>query len=179
MLRPKAAYYVARRELAPFALGLAPTSAHHAELWAVNSITTSIDAKVEIYTWTLGGRLLAEEHSFVTLAANQGTELSGVYLHDAQIISARLLKDGVTIARTALWPEPFKYLSLINPEITIKRLDAQTLRIQAKRLAKGVWLSAEDGVRWSDNMFDLFPNDPHIIKAQGLGNTEVHVRWLT
>ncbi len=93
-------------------------------------------------------------------------------------MSARLQKDGLTIARTALWPKPFKYLSLAEPEITIERLDAQTLRVQAKRPAKGVWLSAGDGIQWSDNMLDLLPNDPQIIKAQGLGTAKVEIRWL-
>ncbi len=179
MLRPKAAYYVVRRELAPFAVGLAPAHSTYAKLWVVNGITTSIDANVEVCTWTLDGKLVAEEHRAVTLAPNQGTELGHVRQQDTHVISARLLKDGVTIARTALWPEPFKYLSLAEPEITVERLDTQMLRVQAKRPAKGVWLSAEDDVQWSDNMLDLFPNDPHIIKAQGLGFTEVQVRWLT
>ena len=179
MLRPKAAYYVVRRELAPFTIGLAPTNSSDAELWVVNGITTPIDATVEVCTWTLDGKLIAEEQYTVTLAPNQGTELGCVRQHDTHIISARLLKDSVTIAHTALWPEPFKYLSLAEPEITIERLDTQTLRVQAKRPAKGVWLTAGDGVQWSDNMLDLFPNELRIIKAQGLGTAEVQVRWLT
>ena len=178
MLRPKAAYYVVRRELAPFAIGLAPGHDTNAELWAVNSITTPIDVTVEVCTWTLNGKLIAEDRYPVTLAANQGTELGCVRQYEQHVISVRLLKDGVTIARAALWPEPFKYLSLAEPEITMERLDAQTLRVQAKRPAKGVWLSAGESVQWSDNMLDLFPNDPQILKAQGLGSAEVQVRWL-
>ena len=177
-LRPKAAYYVARRELAPFAVGLASTHSGNAEIWAVNGITSPIDADVEIHTWTLDGKLIAEEHHTLTLAANQGTEIGRVHYPDTSIVSARLLKDGATIARATVWPEPFKYLTLPEPEISIERLDAQTLRVQTKRPAKGVWLSADDGVKWSDDMLDLFPNDPQIIKAQGLGNTRVQVRWL-
>ncbi len=177
-LRPKAAYYVVRRELAPFVVGLAPTTDNHAEVWALNGITMPINVNVEIYTWTLDGTLVAEEHHVVTLAANQGTELGRIHQQGTHVMSARLQKDGLTIARTALWPEPFKYLSLAEPEITIEKLDAQTLRIQAKRPAKGVWLSAGDGIQWSDNMLDLLPNDPQIIKAQGLGSAQIEIRWL-
>jgi hypothetical protein len=38
--------------------------------------------------------------------------------------------------------------------------------------------STGDGVRWSDNMLDVFPNDPQIIQAQGLGDKEIQVPWL-
>jgi len=179
VLRPKAAYYVVRRELAPLVVGLAPTTSNVAELWAVNGITTPVRVNIEVCTWTLDGTLVAEAHHAITLSANQGTELGSVPQNGTHVISVRLQKDGVTIARTALWPEPFKYLTLAEPEITLERLDAQTLRIQAQRPAKGVWLSTNDGeVQWSDNMLDLFPNDLQTIKAQGLGDAKVQIRWL-
>ncbi len=177
-LRPKAAYYGVRRELAPFVVGLVPTTHDHAELWAVNGVMTPIDAIVEVCTWTLDGTLVAEEHHVVTLLANQGTEIGHIQRVGEHILSTCIQKDGVTIARTALWPEPFKYLSLAEPEITLERQDAHTLRIQAKRPAKGVWLSAGDGVQWSDNMLDLFPDDPQIIKVQGLEDAEIQIRSL-
>ncbi len=177
-LRPKAAYYVVRRELAPFVVGLMATHDNQVELWAVNGTTVAIEGEVVIDTWTLDGTLVAEERHDVTLAANQGTELKSIQRQDIQVISVRLLKDGVTIARAASWPEPFKYLSLPEPEITIERQDAQTLHVKVQRPAKGVWLSAGDGVRWSDNMLDVFPNDSQIIKVQELGDAEVQVHFL-
>ena len=176
--RPKAAYYVVRRELAPFVVGLALNKDGDAELWAVNGITKPIRAEVEINTWTLDGTLIAQERRAMKLAANQGTELGSVPHDDMHIISARLLRDGVTIARAALWPEPFKYLTLPDPEITVERLDAHTLRVESKRPAKGVWLSASHDVQWSDNMLDLFPNEPQIVKVNGLEDGEIQVRWL-
>jgi len=178
-LRPKAAYYVVRRELAPFVVGLASeVSDESVAVWAVNGGMTPVSVTLEIDTWTLDGTLVAKERKVVALAANQGTELGIIQRHGSYVIGARLQKDGVTIARTALWPEPFKYLTLVEPEIVVERLDAQTLRIQAKRPAKGVWLSAENDARWSDNMLDLLPNDPHVVTVQGLGDAEIQVRRL-
>lgn len=176
--RPKPAYYVVRRELAPFVVGLAPGSDGNAELWAVNGITKPVQAEVEINIWTLDGTLIAQERRAMMLAANQGTELGSVPHDNMHIISARLLRDGVTIARAALWPEPYKYLTLPDPQITVERQDAHTLRVEAKRPTKGVWLSANDGVQWSDNMLDLFPNEPQIIKVHGLGDGDIEVQWL-
>lgn len=177
MLRPKAAYYVVRRELASFVVGLMTTQDNQVELWAVNGTTIAIEGEIVLDTWTLDGTLVAEERHHVTLVANQGAELQRVQRQDAHVISVRLLKDGVTIARAASWPEPFKYLSLAEPEIAIERQD-ETLYVKAQRPAKGVWLSAGDGIQWSDNMLDVFPNDPQIIKAQGLGDAEIQAQWL-
>jgi beta-mannosidase len=67
---------------------------------------------------------------------------------------------------------------LPDPEIKVEILDANTLRIQATRPAKGVWLSAGDNVQWSDNMLDLIPGDAQTIKVDELGEAEVQVQWL-
>ena len=50
--------------------------------------------------------------------------------------------------------------------------------MRAARLAKGVWLSAGDGIAWNDNMLDVLPGDPQIITARGLGDRPVEAQWL-
>jgi beta-mannosidase len=116
----------------------------------------------------------------VTLAPNQATELgaSGFDVGRALIFDARLLVNDKVVARAALWPEPFKYLVLPDPAIHVERLDSETLRVRAARPAKGVLLSAEQGVEWSDNMLDLMPGDERIVVARGLEDSEPQVRWL-
>ena len=179
-LHPKPAYYVIRREFAPLVLGLAQLPQENATVWAVNSTTTPVEAELEVQLWTLTGEQVAQERRQVTLFPNQATELSqlGFRRGDSQVLSARLIQSGEVVARTTSWPEPFKYLILPDPEIKVERLDANTLRIQATRPAKGVWLSAGDNVQWSDNMLDLIPGDAQTIKVNGLGETEVQVQWL-
>src|SRR5581483_6878377 len=169
-LRPKAAYYVMRRELAPFALGLARLSEEQAEVWAVNALTDTITARLELHTWSLRGELVAQESRRIVLAPNQATELGRVASRrdDTLVLGARLLKDDVVIARATLWPEPFKYLTLPDPGIRVERVDTTTLRVHVQRPAKGIWLSAGDDVRWSDNMLDVLPDDPHTIVVYGL-----------
>ncbi|HCI78238.1 MAG TPA: beta-mannosidase, partial [Ktedonobacter sp.] len=177
--RPKPAYYAVKRELAPLVVGLARVNGDFAEVWAVNGLMKPVEARVNVSVWTLDGKLVAEEHLKASLDANQGTELGRMhYDEQAHIVSARLLLNGETVARATLWPEPYKYLTLPDPEITVERLDAHTLRVEAKRPAKGVWLTAHDGVQWSDNMLDLLPNEAQIIKVHGLGNGEIQVQWL-
>jgi beta-mannosidase len=180
-LHPKPAYYAIRRELAPFAAGIARLSDERVAIWAVNSLETALDAELEVNIWSLTGELVASERAQVVLAPNQSSELREIEdpLGETHIVAVRLIKDGTVIARAALWPEPFKYLALPDPEIAVEHLEHNAIRVQVKRPAKGVWLSASDGVSWSDNMLDVFPNDPQVIIATGLAhNAPVQVQWL-
>jgi beta-mannosidase len=178
-LRPKPAYYVVRRALAPLTLGLAATNGG-VDVWAMSSLVAPLEGTLELSAWTLDGQQAQTERQQVTLSPNQTTEL-GNFAFDAKrqlVVSARLLQNDTIVARAALWPEPFKYLKLPDPMIELTRLDEDTLRLRAARPAKGVWLQSNQPVQWSDNMLDLIPGDEQIITARGLGDAEVQIRWL-
>ncbi|HEU5367954.1 MAG TPA: glycoside hydrolase family 2 protein, partial [Ktedonobacterales bacterium] len=179
-LHCKPAWYVIKRELAPLVIGLAQAASGDAEVWAVHGLQASLEAELVLRLWQLNGRQVREERRPVVLPANQATEL-GRLAYDGEsllVASAHLLVQGAVVARAALWPEPFKYLTLPDPELEVARLDESSLRLRANCPAKGVWLSAGPEVHWSDNMIDLLPGDEQIITAQGLGEAEVRVRWL-
>ena len=195
-LRPKPAYYIVRRALAPLALGLAAANggagarvpngsesadaAGGADAWAMSSLTTPIEATLELSAWTLDGQQTQTERHQVTLSPNQATELGNFAFESKRqlVVSARLLRDNSVVARAALWPEPFKYLRLPDPLIELTRLDENTLRLRAARPAKGVWLQTDSMAQWSDNMLDLIPGDEQIITAKGLGDAAIQIRWL-
>jgi beta-mannosidase len=180
-LRPKPAYYAIRRELAPFSVGLMRTSTQSISAWTVSGAQSAGNAELEVRTWTLDGTLLSEERRSVVLVANQSGE-QGEFAserNDAWVVAARLFKDGSVVARTTLWPEPFKYLTLPDPEITIEHPGEDTLYLHVKRPVKGVWLSAGDSVIWSDNMLDMLPDDPQTVIAQSLKVNSLQVKWLT
>ncbi|GCE10245.1 beta-mannosidase [Tengunoibacter tsumagoiensis] len=178
--RPKPAYYTTKRELAPFIIGLAREGLDQATVWVGSSLTTEVAAEIELTTWTLDGKLIAQERWKAPLAPNRSHDekLLNYRVADQHVISARLLIDGVVMARAALWPEPFKYLNLPDPEIRIERAEG-VVRVSSKRPAKGVWLQAGDQVKWSDNMLDVFPDDVQPVVALGLEAEEkIEVRWL-
>jgi beta-mannosidase len=54
--------------------------------------------------------LISEERRPVVLAANQSVEQGecAIERNDTWIVAARLFKNGTIVARTILWPEPFK-----------------------------------------------------------------------
>lgn len=178
-LRPKPAYYVIKRDLAPLAVGL-DRSTDGVAAWVVNGTTEQRSGELEIRVWSLDGERRAAEQQSVTLVPNQTTELGALRLDAGAeaVIGARLIVDGAVVARAVSWPEPFKYLTLPDPEIAVTRLDDERLQITAKRPAKGVWLEAGDDVRWSDNMLDLLPDDEQIVVARGLGTATLQVRSL-
>lgn len=177
--RPKPAYYALKREMAPLALGLS-RSAGNVEVWSVNSLSARLEGIVRIQCWTLDGTLLHEELRPVVLEPNRSTELGNIEFSGAGqcLFSAQLFQEQRLLAQTALWPEPWKYLTLPDPDITIEKLGNDQVCIQAKNPAKGVWLSATHPVKWSDNMLDLLPEQPQILTAEGLGEADIEIRWL-
>ncbi|HMP42086.1 MAG TPA: glycoside hydrolase family 2 protein [Roseiflexaceae bacterium] len=178
--RPKAACPVIRRALAPYAVGMA-RNGESADVWVVNGTAVSVDASIELRSWTIEGEMVSRDVLAATLPANQVLEL-GQFGFDPGanlVLAARLLITGEVAARAALWPEPLKYHRLPDPVIVLDLLeDGETLRLRTARPAKGVLLSAGDGVRWSDNMIDLMPDDEQTIRAVGLADQAVDLRWL-
>jgi beta-mannosidase len=179
-LQAKPAYYLTRRVLAPVTVELAKASPSQAVIWAVNGRMVPVEVELEVRRWLLDGTLIDEQRRVLLLPPNQSIELGqrAYCSQDRQIISARLIQQDKTIARAALWPEPFKHLTLPDPEITIEWLDAQTLQIGTRRPAKGLWLSSSQPVQWSDNMLDLLPGDSHVVTGLGLEKAKLMFRWL-
>jgi beta-mannosidase len=176
-LRPKPAYYILRRQLAPLCLNLAHGPGG-ASVWAVNGSLAAVEAELVLTAHGLEGARRELGRRAVSLGPNRASELGEWALGAGEVLGARLERAGAVLARAALWPEPLKRLALGDPSLTIERLGGERLRLTAERPAKGVWLDAGDGVAWADNMLDLLPGDPQEIVAAGLGDAEVTARCL-
>jgi beta-mannosidase len=169
---PKPAYYVMRRGLAPFALGL-----QGGQVWAANSTSQEAGFELEIKVFDLQGQNLYSQKRRVRLAANATSEL-GEWEYPSNepvVASVRLLKGLRVVARTALWPQPFKFYRFPDPGLKIEQI-GEGFRLSVEKPAKGVWLEAGKA-RWSDNFIDLMPGDAQVVQAKGLSG-EVKVRWL-
>ena len=181
--RPKPAYYTIRRELAPLAVGLTRAT-EGAAAWAVNATRDTVAGDLAVRGYGADGAEVFAHERRVTLDPNRATELGAIDDDSAKdaslVVAARLIVRGAVVARATLWAEPFKYVTMPDPEIALER-DGDYVRLQATRPAKGVWLEAGDGVEWSDNMLDLLPDDPQTVTARGLGDQPVQVRslWLS
>lgn len=177
-LQPKAAYYVLARELAPITVGLAAT-AKGAAVWGVNNSHTPLHAELVLNLWTLNGERLQFDRRMVILPPHQATELGDFHFDKGQgeVLAAQLWVKGAIVSRTALWSEPFKYYTFPDPHLTITST-GDRLCLRVTRPAKGLWLAAGDGIRWSDNMLDLFPDDEQWVTADGLNGAKVAARWI-
>ena len=179
-VHPKLAYYAMRRALAPIALELGYESETASALWAGNSTGEQVDGMVQIRRWSISGQIEGEKELAVTLAPHQTTPLGSVDLaaDTTHVLQARLFTDGAVRASASLWPEPLRYLTLADPEIAIERLAKGRLSVRGQAPAKSVWLEAAEHIAWSDNGFDLFPDEPIILSAPSLGSEPLTVRSL-
>ena len=174
----KMAYYAAKRELAPFAVGL-EIAEDTTQLWAVNGTVHQRDLQLELTSFALDGQRLSLEHSTVTLEANRAVELAPWTVADAQPIVrfVRLLDGETVLARAALFPEPFKYQTFVDPALSVTRISQTQLRLCAVTPVKGLWLEAT-GAIWDDNGVDLMPLEERIVSAPSWEGAEVSLRWL-
>jgi beta-mannosidase len=179
MLHTKPAYYTIKRELAPFTVGL-KRDGERCQIWATNGTLQECEVTLHLCNWTLDGQLIEESQQQVTLTANSATELGSCpfLLAMNHVLSARLIHNGQVIARTSAWPEPFKYLALPQPGLKIVSCGKDSVTVSVERPAKGVLLSTDTPLLWSDNMLDVFPDDPQTLSAPGLGVTPIRIDWL-
>jgi len=135
---------------------------------------------LHLRNWTLDGQLIEESQQQVTLTANSATEPGSCPFLVAMnhVLSARLIHNGQVIARASAWPEPFKYLALPQPGLKVVSCGKDSVTVSVERPAKGVLLSTDTPLLWSDNMLDVFPDDPQTLNAPGLGVTPVRIDWL-
>jgi len=161
-------------------VGLARDGEKGVAVWVVNGMKIEQQLELELRVWGLDGELIEEERRMVELAANRAAELGyvGGKVEGQVVVGARLLAGDQVVARAALWPEPLKYLPLDDAGLTVERSEEDVLLVAVKRPAKGVFLSSDREVSWSDNMLDVLPGDMQRVEARGLGEARLDVRFV-
>jgi len=197
-LRKKPAYYAMARTLAPVAVGVrrvhADWSVVHArpaksldwELWAVSSRPRAIDAVVELKFISVktGKQIKDGVTKKITLVANGTTAIqTGVIdntTEEPHVLSARLLVDGVVVARDMDWPQPLKYLSFEDRGLDVKFNGKSEIRVSVQKPVKGFVLEEREGVLLSDSAIDLAPGDEQIIRVRHFkqGDEPLMYRYL-
>ncbi|MBE2194567.1 MAG: glycoside hydrolase family 2 protein [Anaerolinea sp.] len=179
--RAKGGYYRTRRNLAPITVGAA-VEQNNIALWGVNLGLEPLEAALEVVVWSFEGEVLHRESRQVNLEANASTTWEGLNrasLPSKAVIEARLIREGKTLARTTLWPEPPKDYPLPDPGLKVTRVNARSLRLSVSRPARGVLVSSEAALLWSDNMLDLLPDEDQIISASAnIEGDDLTIHWL-
>jgi beta-mannosidase len=177
--RPKPAYYAIKRELAPIALGLTREQ-NGVQVWIASSSLETKSLTLEYRVFDLLGNEIKTCQLKIQAKPNQTTEHGLLELPaEHTIIAARLLEQDFVVARTALFPEPYKYYNFPKPEIKITVLANDQIKLSTSKPVKGVWLETKNAaLEWEDNMLDLMPNEDRILHVKGLGTSVPSIKYL-
>ncbi|MDW8300011.1 MAG: glycoside hydrolase family 2 protein, partial [Anaerolineae bacterium] len=142
-LRPKPAYYRAKRALAPLMLILR-SEGQKVTCWAVNARLEPIEADLTLDCWSLDGTLLHQVRRAVQIGANQAVALLDQESpSDSSCIwSARLWQGEQLIARAARFPEPPRSVDYSAARVKVLALGDGRYQVSTDRPVRGVWLEA-------------------------------------
>ena len=176
-ISPKMAYYAVRRALAPLAVHIEQGTQATSALWVANSTALATLGTIQVRRWSLSGLIEGEEERPVVIAPHQAMPCGDVALvaDPTHVLQARLRTNGRVVASASLWPEPLKHLRVEDPQFRLQSLGNGTLQLAAKAPAKGVWLEPEGLASWSDNGFDLFPDEPYTTSGSGAADAPARI----
>ncbi|KAK4153848.1 hypothetical protein C8A00DRAFT_14966 [Chaetomidium leptoderma] len=84
------------------------------------------------------------------------------------VIQAALWVGGVQVSSDTSWPDPIKYLDFPDRGITVKTPSQGLVEVSAAKPVKGFVFAERQGVKLSDNGFDLVPGDePRLVRVEG------------
>lgn len=165
----------------------------------MNGTLTARSATLEIFCVDLLSSWTHKESHDVGLLPNQATEFLSIRCPGPApkdpkskttttysiVVAARLMdkETGAVLARTADWPQPYRYLDFPDPglSVSVKR-ETGEVTLSVDKPVKGLVLSVSgegEEVKWSDNALDIMPGDPQVVVAHGLGDRTVSVAYLS
>ncbi|CRK17854.1 hypothetical protein BN1723_011421 [Verticillium longisporum] len=96
---------------------------------------------------------------------------------DPFVIHASLTLNGELVATDTAWPEPFKYLDLNDRHVGLEIYQSRgKISISSRLPIKGFVLEETEGMKLSDNGFDLVPGEKREIQIEAAPTTD-HLRW--
>ncbi|KAM0508699.1 hypothetical protein ACHAQF_000865 [Verticillium nonalfalfae] len=96
---------------------------------------------------------------------------------DPFVIHASLTFNGELVATDTAWPEPFKYLDLNDRHVGLEIYQSGgEISIASRLPIKGFVLEETEGMKLSDNGFDLVPGEKREIQIEA-GPTTAPLRW--
>ena len=136
------------------------------KVYVVNDELNSEKAELELKLLDFEGKILWNKISEIKIEANTSKvyfEIEKKEFETFNLNKAVLSLKFNTVRTNYFFAKP-KDLALQKPSVAIKRINEQTIEISTNVLVKNVFLSAESETLFSDNYFDLLPNEKRIIK---------------
>jgi beta-mannosidase len=193
-LRPKAAFYYARRFFSPVLVSFRKRETL-VEVWTTNDTTTRIHANVEVALMSWKGKRVWSRVLRATVAPNASRKLLDVEVARVrsfdpgeQYLRARVVRDGEILAENRLLFREPKHLRFPTAALRIEAAqlnDRQTcLTVRADAFVKDVFLTVDGSdAEFEDNYYDLDARtSKRIVVTSGLTAKELvntlKVRWL-
>ncbi|GAB1316181.1 Beta-mannosidase B [Madurella fahalii] len=84
------------------------------------------------------------------------------------VVQASLWVDEVRVSSDISWPDPIKYLDFADRGVSVRHISQGLAEVSAEKPVKGLVFSERQGVKLSDNGFDLVPGDePMLVRIEG------------
>ncbi|MBQ4075451.1 MAG: hypothetical protein IJD39_09660 [Clostridia bacterium] len=139
------------------------------EIWGMNDKLEDCRAFLQWSMMTLEGKIVLDGSKEVNLPKNQSVHLIDVPLRDTSfspehtVFRARLMKDGKIINETHYFFAPFDQMIPhdVSVQYAVSQLDDQHYQVSltSDRFLWMLHLAEPDGTSYSDNDFDLWPNE--------------------
>lgn len=98
---------------------------------------------------------------------------------DPFVVHASLFIDDHHVASDVAWPDPIKYLSLGDRGVEISYSESKTqVFVAAKKPVKGFVFSEREGIRLSENGFDIVPGETKRVQVTGCTADELKWRYI-
>jgi beta-mannosidase len=166
------------------------------DVWIANSTMTELKGEIIVKCFSIatGETVQSWSKQDITILQNGATELlkDHVFIHDeAQgvsrpfdlastdpyVVQALLYIDRVCIASDTAWPDPIKYLSFGDRGVDVQFHDNNSrILITAAKPVKAFVISEKEGVKLSNNGFDLMPNEAKEVVVRGCAANEL--KWM-
>lgn len=164
------------------------------DLWVASSLQEAVEVQIKTRFISIrSGKLVSETIDITTVATpNSTTEIlekhrvkvsmtceDGDYKNlDPFIIHAELYVEGLLEAADTVWPQPLKYLDFANRNVRVEGSPSQgEITVSADLPVKGFVFEEIEGLKLSDNGFDLIPGEKKRITLSGKGVTTMELPW--
>lgn len=164
------------------------------DLWIASSCQEAVEVEVKVKFISIrSGNLVNDTVNITTLAnPNATTEIlpnqyvkvsttcdSADYKNlDPFIIHAELYIRGLVVATDTAWPQPLKYLDFSNRNVRVEASPSQDeITVSADLPVKGFVFEEREGLKLSDNGFDLVPGEKKTITVSGNGAKATELPW--
>lgn len=166
----KAFYYQLKQSFAPVLVST-QKQANGYDIVVINDKMQALNGVINIKIMDFNGKMLYETTENATVGAN--TAKKCLFLNektlssfDKKSVFAKIdfIENGKTHTELLYFAKP-KDLNLPSPDITTIKIDETHIEVRSKVLIKNCYLTTFDNAEFSDNFFDLLPNESKVISV--------------